>query len=327
MSGTGTRFQVLSSDAFTPSKEFTRFGTSNNLNKPAGAKQERYASIWAKTCAPRRDQKVRFRRDIEIPGPPATLTFEITPESAGFSPNPLKRFELEVNGRVVAEGRLRFPSATTVTLTQPSQLKAFRYGVNELELRVERRRFPERIRRCNTSKRNRAAVYFSLNGDFVSDLGLAEPPPPTPQYRKAATPSRTLTVNLSVFNRGPSGMVAGMGTFTANASGASKVVLAGQGNTAPGPGVTPLGPPFDKCQMAGTRVDCELGRMQAADSGVLSLYVQREFSNTDFEESTTEIRWLTRLNGSDPKFDNNDRVVRIVWCGDRATSPGCASAQ
>jgi hypothetical protein len=122
-------------------------------------------------------------------------------------------------------------------------------------------------------------------------------------------------------------MVAGMGTFTANVSGASKVVLAGQGNTAPTPGVTPLGPPFDKCQQTGPRVDCELSRMPAGDSGVLSLYVQREFSNTDFEESTTDIRWLTRSSGTDPKFDNNDRAVRIVWCGDKATSPGCASAQ
>ena len=325
MSGVGDRMQVLSSRAFTPSKEFTVFNTGNNLNKGPGQKQERLTSIWAKSCEPRKDQLVRFRRDIQIPGPPDEIEFEISPEAAGFSPHPLRRYELEINARIVAEGKLKYPSSTRVTVDDERKLKAFRDGENEIELRVKRNEFPERIRRCNTSKRNRAAVYFTLTGKFASDLGLVEPAPTAPQYHRAAKPSRTLTVNLRVFNRGPSAMVPGAGSFTADAS-VNKVVLAGQPTGPTGPGVTPLGAPFQNCQVTGTRVNCELGHMSSGDSGNLSLYVQKEFSSTDFEETTSQINWRTGLQGSDPKFDNNQRSVTIIWCGDKATSPGCASA-
>ena len=318
MSGLGTRFQVLSSDAYKAAgkkaKEFTHYGTSNSLNKPAGAKQERYRSIWAKTCDPRKDQLVRFRRDIEIPGPPSSVNFEIGPDFSGFSPRPL-RYELEINGKVLTEGKIKPPSATRVTLNEPGPLKAFKDGENEIELRVKRQEFPKAVRGCNTSKKNRLAVYFVLNGDFASDLGLAEPPPKSPVYFKAQAPQRNVTLNLSVYNRGPSATVDGMGTFTASVSGVDFVGPTGQVL------------PFKDCRVTGTRVDCELGHMSSADSGVLSLFARKDFSNTNFAEQTSVLKWRTTLQGTDPKFDNNDRSFTIVWCGDQATSPGCASAQ
>ena len=317
MSGLGNRFTALSSNAYRAAgkkaKELTVYNTSNNLNKPAGAKQERYTSIWASTCDPRKDQLVRFRRDIDIPGPPSSVNFEISPDFSGFSPRPL-RYELEINGKVLTEGKLKVPNTKRVALTEPGPLKAFKDGENEIELRVKRQEFPEYVRGCNTSKKNRLAVYFTLGGEFASDLGLVEPPPKSPVYYKATVPQYTLTIGLQVFNRGPSATVDGMGTFTANIN-------------ADFVGVKAAPPPFKNCRVTGTRVDCELSQMPSADSGNLSLFVRKDFSNTNFAEQTSVLSWRSTLQGNDPNFDNNNRSVTIVWCGSQATSDGCASAQ
>jgi hypothetical protein len=175
-------------------------------------------------------------------------------------------------------------------------------------------------------------VLFALLGEFSADLGLVEPAPAPNIYKRARTPQRFLTVNLSVFNRGPSALVPGAGQFIAQVSGATDVLLSGDTGGSGGPvpdGVTPLGPPFGNCKKSGTTsvtVECELTRMPSGDSGVLSLGVRREFSNTDFSESSTSVAWQTGSSVTDPKTDNNRRSVTIVWCGDEATSAGCASA-
>jgi hypothetical protein len=322
MSGLGTRFDLPSNGRFTNAERVTVLTSTNPLNKPEG-KAEPVSTIWTDKCRPRKKQTAKFRRTVEIPGPPSAARFQIEPQLGNFS-SPLKRYVLEINGAKAVERSLR---STSTAKLGPKQLKLFRNGLNEIEVTVKRGELPQRVRRCNTSKKNRVAVLFNLGGDFAADLGLVEPPPPT-QYKKAGSPSRTVIVNLSLTNHGPSGLVAGAGTFTAQASGATRVAIAGREGDPKNPQVVALGPPFSNCQLTGTRVDCELGLMPARDSGVLSMYVQQDFRNTDFGETTTTIKWLTRSGPvSDPRFDNNDRGVTIVWCGDKATSPGCASAQ
>jgi hypothetical protein len=327
MSGLGDRFEVKSSGRFTDAREFTVFSDSNSLNKPAGRERERYTSIWTETCKPHKQQTATFRRKIDIPGPPANATFEISPEFGAFA-NPLKRYKLEINGAKAFDRSLGkiSGSANRATLG-PKQLKQLRDGVNDIELTVKRDELPEAVRRCNRSKKNRVAVFFSLNGYFAADVGLVEPPPPT-AYKRASSPSRTIVVNLSVFNHGPSALVAGAGTFTASASGFDQMAVAGTQGDPLNPQVVPLGPPFENCQLKGFTVDCGLTHFPSQDSGVLSIYAQRKFSNTDFEESSSYITWRTRSGPvPDPRLDNDDRQVQIVWCGDRATSPGCAGAQ
>jgi hypothetical protein len=326
MSGLGNRFELPSNGRFTNAEKFTVLSSTNPLNKPHG-KGEPISTIWTETCHPHKKQTAKFRRTIDIPGPPASARFEISPEFGNFS-NPLKHYVLEINGAKALAGSLgKISMSPTRSTLGPNQLKLFRDGLNEIEVTVKRRGLPERVRRCNTSKRNRVAVLFVLGGEFAADLGLVEQPPQT-QYKKASSPSRTAIVNLSVHNHGPSGLVTGAGVFTAQITGATKVALAGSGGGPPNPDVVALGPPFANCQLTGTKVDCELGPMPPGDSGVLSLYVQREFQNTNFEETTTTVSWRTGSGSvSDPRLDNNDRRVDIVWCGDKATSPGCASAQ
>jgi len=328
MSGLGTRFEVLSNRHFTNAKEFTNFNSSNSLNKPPG-KYEHLASVWARTCNPRKDQAVSFRRSIDIPGPPSKALFQISPEFGQFS-NPIKHYALEINGDKVAAGALsKISGSRTEVAFGAKKLKLFHDGLNTIEVKVKRNELPEHARRCNTSKKNRVATFFVLSGDFAADVGLVEQAPP-PQYYRAQTPSRTAIVNLTLNNNGPSALVAGAGTFTANVSGASKVAYAGKsGDPLGNPQVVALGPPFDDCQLTGTRVDCQLGYFSAHDSGRLSLYVQNEFSNTDFDTRTVTINWGTRSGPvSDPRFDNNDRQASLVWCGDKSMdTPGCASAQ
>lgn len=329
MSGRGDRFQLPSNGKFTDAKEITRYNTVHPLNKPPG-QEERVTSIWGETCKPRREQTVKFRRTIDIPGPPSKATFQITPDFGSFA-NPLERYVLRIAGQKVAAGRVsQFGRGETVL--GPTQLKLFRDGPNLVEVTVKRDELPEGVRRCNTAKKNRVGVLFTLMGDFSADLGLVEPAPAANMYKRARTPQRFLIVNLSVFNRGPSALVPGAGAFIAQVSGASDVLLAGDtgggGGSVP-PGATELGPPFGKCQQTGTSVvtvDCELTRMASGASGVLSLGVRKEFSNTNFGESSTSVSWQTGSTVADPKTENNRRTVNIVWCGDKATSPGCASA-
>src|SRR6185436_19159425 len=105
MGGKGDRLQLTSNGKFTDAKEITKYNSVNPLNKPPG-KDERPASIWDDKCKPHKDQTVKFRRTIDIPGPPSKASFVITPDwGSGFG-NPMKHFVLRVADQKVAAGKV-----------------------------------------------------------------------------------------------------------------------------------------------------------------------------------------------------------------------------
>jgi hypothetical protein len=60
--------------------------------------------------------------------------------------------------------------------------------------------------------------------------------------------------------------------------------------------------------------------------GVITLGFRVNCSSTSFGEASTSIGWRIGRNGvTDPVLDNNTRGVRIVACGESATSAGCAA--
>ena len=323
MSGKGDKFHLTSNGKLTDAKEITKYNTANLLNKPPDKVEESW-SVWAEKCNPRQDQTAKFRRTIDIPGPATKATFTITPDFGSFS-NPLKRFVLKVAGQKIAAGPVsQFGRGEHVI--GAAQLKLFRDGPNLIELTVKRDELPEHVGACNKKKKNRVGVLFNLFGDFAADFGLVEPAPAPSIYKRARSPQRFALVNLTVYNRGPSALVPGAGQFIATVSGANEVLVSGGSS---GDSVKDVGPPFGKCQQTGTStvtVECEMTRMASGDRGQLGLGITREFSNTNFSESSTSISWQTGSSVPDPKTENNRRSVQIVWCGDKATSDGCASA-
>jgi hypothetical protein len=330
LSGLGNKYELPSNRLLTNAKQVGPAEVGYNpLNKPAG-EAEVLAPIWTRTCTAGQDSAT-FRRTIEIPGPPTTGRFEITPIYGGhFAKSPLRKFTLLVNDQVAATGSLSKPSYFPVVKTLPAaSLPFFENGPNVITVKVARGDLPRGMAKCNSSADTRVSVRFRLSGDFVADLALVDTPPPD-QYRKAQQ-ENTQIVNLSLRNLGPSAAVAG-GTFVVTVNGVTEALLLGDSPNPP-PGVEPLGPPFDHCTRTETspapnlavRFDCVLTAMRPGDSGLLSIGVKQTFQNTNFSESSTILGWHV-VHPADTGFTNNERSVTLVWCGTLATSDGCAGA-
>jgi hypothetical protein len=120
--------------------------------------------------------------------------------------------------------------------------------------------------------------------------------------------------------------------FDVTIQGADQVFLMGSGSPDPGSGkVQPLSAPFSSCPLSGAKptfkLNCTLSRMRAGDSGSVTFAPRKEFSSTEFTQSSTTISWqVSSQSTPDPNGQNNFRSVDIVWCGTQATDPGCADA-
>jgi hypothetical protein len=70
----------------------------------------------------------------------------------------------------------------------------------------------------------------------------------------------------------------------------------------------------------------DLALVDPASVDQVTLGFRVHFASTSFTEASTSIGWRIGRSGvTDPVLDNNTRSVRIVWCGESATSAGCAS--
>jgi hypothetical protein len=207
------------------------------------------------------------------------------------------------------------------------QMSALRAGPNAVEVRVRKVDSPRAIGLCNRNAATRLSVVFRFSGTFAADLALVDPVP-VDQYRRAGL-TNLLTVNLTLRNNGPSAVRPGGGLSIDVCCPAEFFLL----NLTPNPsaGIQPLGPPFTGCQVDETRkpsylVTCELGDVLVGPVGVITLGMRVNFASTTFGEASTSIGWRIGRNGiTDPVLDNNTRSVRFVWCGESATSTGCAA--
>jgi hypothetical protein len=326
------RFEIQSNGKLTNARQLTPGLTNNHVGAAPGT-AEPIAPIWASKCS-RDKQTARFRRTVELYGRPSDayfdFTHEIGPKWAGKTP--LRTFKVSINGTVIRASKVGKVQPRLVhTDLSAAQLAAFRDGPNNFEIQVEKARSPTGPKNCNSKPANRLAVTFRLFGNIRADLALIEPPPPD-QYFKAATPHRTAFATLSLRNKGPSSVPAG-GIFEVTVQSADQVYVLGSGQPDPGTGQTqPLGGPFSSCQIEGSKprftIKCSLGRIREGDSGSLALAFRKEFTSTAFGEAFSTLGWqVSSMSTPDPVSQNNTRTVQVTWCGDSATSAGCAAAE
>ena len=325
------RFELQSNGKLTNARQLAP-GITNNYVGAAPGKAEPIAPIWASKCS-RDRQTVRFRRTVELFGKPSDAYFDFTHEIGAkwAGKSPLRTFKATINGTVIRAAKVGKVQPRFVhTDLSAAQVAAFRDGPNTFEVQVEKARSPNGPKRCNTKAANRLAVNFRLFGNIRADLALVEPPP-ADLYYKAATPHRTVFLNLSLRNKGPSSVPAG-GIFEVTFQSFDQVYVLGSGQPDPGTGETqPLGGPFKSCQVEGAKprftVKCALGRIREGDSGSVTFAARKEFSSTAFGEAFSTLGWqVSSMSTPDPVSQNNSRTVQIIWCGDSATSAGCPAA-
>jgi hypothetical protein len=318
ISGNGSNFEVHSNRQFS-AKELQVNFTTNETN----------ALVWAANCA-RGVQTVHLHRKLTLPGPGAEGQFAITPffGNAWGNKPPLQAWDLVVNGKVIASGRFKFTGSRTADIKLArAKMAAFRFGANDVEVRIRKGRSPASVPRCNSTVDNRLSVQFTLRGTFVADLALIDAPPPK-QYKRAAETLNQI-VNLTLRNQGPSGVL--RGDFSVDICCPSAFhVLSLAANAVPG--IQPLAPPFTSCNVDETRkptyrVTCVLESFKAKDRAILTIGFQTGFANVNFSEASTTLSWkLASQASGDPNYENNLRSVQFVWCGTAATSDGCKSA-
>ena len=274
-------------------------------------------------------QGVTFRRTLRLPGRPTKATFTIAPVFPFGVPTPFKTFKLALNGATVTQGKLTgTPYSGPSIVLGPKVLKRFTDGNNTVAVTVVRGPLPKKQKRCNTSSADLTGVVFRLFGDLDADLSLVDASVPTTKYYPAATQVHAV-VNLSLTNKGPSGVIKG-GIFKVRVGGISDLVNLSESTTQI-PGTFPSAPPLDQCETTTVtpkpnlvvEIRCEMGAMPAGRVAHLSLGLEQTFASTEFHEATSTLQW-TVSHPMDSSSDNQ-RGAQIVWCGTLSTKPECAT--
>ncbi|WP_395690943.1 hypothetical protein [Nocardioides sp.] len=327
LQGTGERFWASSNKAWSGARELTPDASSNPLSKPPG-KADPDTVVWASRCTAAA-QTVTFRRTLRLPGRPTKATFTIAPVFPFSVPTPFKTFKLALNGATVTQGKLTgTPYSGPSIVLGPKVLKRFTDGNNTVAVTVVRGPLPKKQKRCNTSSADLTGVVFRLFGDLDADLSLVDASVPTTKYYPAATQVHAV-VNLSLTNKGPSGVIKG-GIFKVRVGGISDLVNLSESTTQI-PGTFPSAPPLDQCETTTVtpkpnlvvEIRCEMGAMPAGRVAHLSLGLEQTFASTEFHEATSTLQW-TVSHPMDSSSDNQ-RGAQIVWCGTLSTKPECAT--
>ncbi|HZS61068.1 MAG TPA: hypothetical protein VFA43_17465, partial [Gemmatimonadaceae bacterium] len=185
------------------------------------------AAVWTKTC-PHGEQTATFTRTITIPGPPADAMFQVNPlwgsasASPGANSNPIDWAELKVNGHLLLHRRLT-STFFTAQLDDKTVRHAFRFGANDVEVRVHRRALAAAVKSCNVGGKDflhdptHLGVQFALWGDFAADLSFE--PKPKALYKKFSGGVENITAEGSITfsNAGPSGVANGKLNLNAGA--------------------------------------------------------------------------------------------------------------
>ncbi|MFN2467191.1 MAG: hypothetical protein ABR521_03540 [Gaiellaceae bacterium] len=287
------------------------------------------AAIWPKTC-PHGEQTATFSRTITIPGPPGDVTFQLNALFGSF-PNPIDWAEVKVNGRLLLHRRLTATNFTA-TLDEKKVRQAFRFGDNEIDIRVHRRALPPPMKRCNAGGKDflhdptRLAVQFALYGAFVADLGFD--PKPKAVYQKVPGGAQAITAagTLTFANKGPSGLANGRLTLRVTAE---LLVVRNVSDCKGGPGVTePTRNTFHNPK-GEISIGCDVPNLPPRGRRTLSVQVGRKANvTTDFSELRMYQSWALYGGGpADPDITDNQGTIELVFCGKLSTLEGCKTAK
>ena len=289
------------------------------------ARPESGGPIWTFHC-PAAAESVKFSRSVWLPGPPnygGSFTYgtDVGRDELGS----LTSIDLIVNGEVIVHEPLRAYTVGTQGTTQrvslgPAALKAFRFEQNTVQVRVHKRATRGG---CNTANpATRVGVWFTLAGQFETDLALN---PPSPDRYTKLAPNQTFvqSVGVNFHNLGPAWEP--NGSFLLNVEGAQQFAL-GNGLGAPAPSA-----PLTNCQETDNglshSVSCGLSDFAPGTSGLLGVIFKVTAPASDYTDFTVAFGWSISAGAvSDLDSSNNTRSVDWVFCGSRSTKPGCQTA-
>jgi hypothetical protein len=330
VSPSGERFELVSNKLWTGAHELAP-GSIRSIGRPAGEKPESLAPVWATACR-RTAQTASFRRFVTLYGPPKTAEFQLSADyGSKWKKNPFVKYKLLVNGTVLASQKITGAAFTVLRppLVPAAVAAAFRDGPNQIEVRVERKKAPKKLTKCNTKDRERRlSVQFVLAGTYEADLALAEPAP-ADEYKKAGE-SNAVFVILTLRNKGPATIPGGV--FHAEICCPNDFIFYGAA-TNPGSGPQAAGEPFTTCEARDdgrinkmATIDCAIGRWRAGGAASLGFGIVTRFQSTEFSEASTNIGWRISSAMHDPLLENNNRHVAIVYCETKSTKPECQNA-
>jgi hypothetical protein len=306
--------------------------------------------IWSSTCA-RGTQTIDLSRDVQLPGPPASLMFTLDtrtstgiPTGAGFFPS-LGSLRLVVNGKTA----VAVTSATLVTGTRAlnqgslvnfdlgaSERDLFHYGLNAIHVVVVKNPLPAGAPACNTSPAAVVGIAFALEGTSAADLSVSSGKAKI-RYLKLRT-GQTLQVldgTFVIHNNGPSAAIGGSFGFDLQ-PGFEKLTelgIVGQ-RTAP----------FETCTETPNTVHpsvvCPYTVFPPGESGTvritLGVDVSALTSPTGSEylvgDDDVIAGWgigsgsASAQGTPDPNPNNNSFSEDFHLCGPNAKNPGCTTA-
>jgi hypothetical protein len=212
---------------------------------------------------------------------------------------------------------------------------AFRFGANDVEVRVHRRALPAAVKGCNVGGKDflhdptHLGVQFALWGDFAADLGFE--PKPKAVYKKVSGGVETITAQGSITfaNAGPSGVANGKLTLNA---GAELLAVRNAGDCKAAPGVKestgPLGDTFVNLQGV-VSIVCDVHDFAPGTRRTVTISTAKKTNvTTDFTELRMTLSWAIYGAGpGDPDTTNNQGTEELVFCGKLSTLEGCKTAK
>lgn len=296
---------------------------------------EKSSVVWAPTCS-RGAQQVELTRQVDLPGPPSMVEFNLYPEVfVGASSVPVfKSVELLVNGHTA----LDVPGAS---LTRPNilQLKVpasanqwFRFGENTLDVRVTKGVSKTSSTACNRSPTTSLGVAFGLRGTSSADLSVSAGKAPVQYVRGSVYGFNGV---FTVHNAGPSAAIGGTFTF-----GAQLGFLNGVIDTTTH--TIKAGAPFGLCTATGgpdsgpLSVTCPFAVFPPGATATISLTTLVKIPADQSPAGVYQIDagWSiksftagsTYSGTSDPNSANDTYSEFINLCGLQATDPKCPAA-
>jgi len=243
-----------------------------------------------------------------LPGPVRTVSAAITPIAApGFA---ITSAALYVNGTKVLEvgrGGGGFSS-------KPMTL--FGFGHNVVELVAMKAPNPKGVAHCNTSVQTRVAVQAFVRGEFTTDLALIDPKPEDQAFDASETASVVGQMNFSVRNKGPGGAARGLFHLTL-------ILPSSPARAETTFTIDPVGDgPFEKerCSFASAGVGtydaaCYFSDFRPGASQLIRVLYRSAGARPGDADVSATANWNISLEGTDTDPSNNQRTVKLWFCG------------
>jgi hypothetical protein len=287
---------------------------------------EKFDAVWLDDCRAGRSQAASFRRAFYAPGDASLVKGWLSFADPDPARSGITSARVLLNGIVIAaaNGHRKGTNQIGAQLNQESELpaarKAFRFGLNTLEIRVKRR-----AQTPSGSGPPRCGISFGFRANFVADMELGRSTQSAqqamiPRHAKFA-PGASVGARLTaaVRNDGPATSLAGRLVLSVASSMTPRgVIVQGSGK-------------FNEC--AHTVIEkwlytfeCPYVNWQPGEPGALTILLSAIATDAVNygEQSITVTLSLGGAGGRDAPPGGIDYApVTFVACGPTATADGC----